>query len=71
MSGRNGHIDLSIEAEINTRNCGLEIEAQALELTREDGLRTRNLTLAVPGCDAIGDYLVLNNVFEDMKVAAR
>jgi len=71
MSGRNGQIDLSVEAEVTARNCGLEIEAQTLELDTDGRLRSQNLTLAVPGCDAIGDFLVLNNVLEDMKVAAR
>lgn len=71
MSGRNGQINLSVEAEVTARNCGLEIEAQTLELDTDGRLRTQNLTLAVPGCDAIGDFLVLNNVLEDMKVAAR
>lgn len=71
MSGRNGQIDLTVEAEVTARNCGLEIEAQTLERDAAGRLRTQNLTLAMPGCDAIGDYLVLNNVLEDMKVAAQ
>lgn len=71
MSGRNGQVDLSVEAEITAANCGLEIEAQTHEHVAGGPVRTRNLTLAVPGCDAIGDYLVLNNVLDDMKVAAR
>lgn len=71
MSGRNGQIDLSVEAEITAENCGLEIEAQTMERESTGRMRTRNLTLAVPGCDAAGDYLVLNNVLDDMKVAAR
>ncbi|MEP4196327.1 MAG: hypothetical protein ABJL99_11910 [Aliishimia sp.] len=71
ISGRNGHVDLSIEAEITASNCGLEIEAQTLEFDAVSGLHTQDLTLAMPSCDTIGDYLVLNNVLEDMKVAAR
>lgn len=71
MSGRNGHVDLSVEAEVTARNCGLEIEAQTIERDGTGRLRTQNLTLAMPGCDTIGDYLVLNNVLEDMKVAAQ
>jgi hypothetical protein len=71
MSGRNGQIDLSVEAEITPTNCGLEIEAQTLERDASGALRSKSLTLAVPGCDAVGDYLVLNNLFDDMKVAAR
>lgn len=71
MSGAGGRIDLSVEAEITAENCGLEIEAQIHAHGTAGSVRTRHVTLAVPGCDAIGDYLVLNNVFDDMKVAAR
>ena len=52
-------------------NCGLEIEAQALETKTEGGIKTKNLTLPVPDCDAVGSFLVLNNLLEDLKVAAK
>lgn len=71
LSGRNGEIDLSVEAEITSQNCGLEIEAQTLERDGSGTIRAQNLTLAVPGCEIIGDYLVLNTVLDDMKIAAR
>jgi len=68
---RDGQIDLSVEAEVTARNCGLDIEAQTIELEKDGRLRTQSLTLSMPSCDAIGDYLVLNNVLEDLKIAAR
>ena len=71
MSGRNGQIDLSVEAEITTANCGQEIEAKAMEREGDGTVLSKTLTLAVPGCEAVGDFLVLNNVLDDMKVAAR
>lgn len=66
-----GTVALSIETEVTTANCGREISAQSLE--RRDGapLRTRDLTLSIPGCDAAGDFLVLNNLVEDLKIAAK
>lgn len=70
MSARPGEIDMSVEAEVTAANCGLEIEAQSLEMTREGALKTRNLTLAVPDCDAVGSFLVLNNLVSDLKVAS-
>jgi hypothetical protein len=66
----NGSVALSVEAEVTTANCGQEIEAQTLELMPDDGIRTRDLTLAVPDCDAVGSFLVLNNLFEDLKLAS-
>lgn len=69
MSGLTGTVDLSVEAEVTAQNCGLEIEAQSLELS-EGVVKTQNLTLSVPDCDAKGSFLVLNNLVEDLTVAS-
>ncbi|MEX3316222.1 hypothetical protein [Sulfitobacter sp. PS-8MA] len=66
-----GAVALSVEAEVSEANCGLEIEAQALELRDQGAVTTRNLTLAVPDCDAVGNFLVLNNLLQDLKVAQK
>lgn len=68
--GRDGGIAISVEAEVNSGNCGQEIEAQSLELVSGNDIRTRDLTLSVPDCDAVGSFLVLNNLFTDLKVAS-
>ncbi len=68
---RAGEIALSVEAEVTAQNCGIEIEAQSLELTPSGEVKSRNLTLPVPDCAAEGSFLVLNNLLQDLKVAAR
>ncbi|MEQ5828259.1 hypothetical protein J3456_12905 [Sulfitobacter sp. NFXS29] len=68
-AAQEGDVALSVEAEVSEANCGLEIEAQALELRGDDPVKTQNLTLAVPECDAVGNFLVLNNLLQDLKVA--
>lgn len=65
-----GLIGLSVEAEVTEANCGKEIAAQTLQLKPGEKLRTRDVTLYMPACDADGDFLVLKNLFEDLKVAA-
>ncbi|MEO0400779.1 MAG: hypothetical protein AAF214_00230 [Pseudomonadota bacterium] len=65
-----GVIDMSVETEVTASNCGREIEAQSLEMTPDGTLKTRNLTLSVPDCDAVGSFLVLNNLVSDLKVAS-
>lgn len=65
-----GTVALSIEAEVSSNNCGREISAQTLELRGDQRLRTRDLVLSMPNCNAIGDFLVLNNLVEDLKIAA-
>ncbi|MEM5541388.1 hypothetical protein WNY61_01440 [Sulfitobacter sp. AS92] len=68
-AAQEGDVALSVEAEVSEANCGLEIEAQALELRGSDQVKTQNLTFAVPDCDAVGNFLVLNNLLQDLKVA--
>ena len=66
-----GDVALSVETEVSTINCGLEIEAKTLQTGSGNDITSRNLTLSVPDCDATGNFLVLNNLFEDLKVASR
>lgn len=70
-NGRAGNIALSVETEVTEANCGLEVEAQSLEVQPDGQIRTQNLTLAVPDCDAKGSFLVLNNLLQDLKVAGK
>jgi len=66
---QSGTVTLSIEAEVTEANCGSDVSAQTLELHAGDKLRTRDLVLSVPACSAIGDFLVLNNLVNDLKIA--
>ena len=68
-TSQSGNIALSVETEVNHLNCGQEIEAQSLEFGEDGRIKTQNLTLSVPECDAIGNFLVLNNLLGDLKVA--
>lgn len=69
-AGREGTIDLSIEAEVTSANCNQQVTAHSIEMRPAGGLKKRDLTLTVPDCDAIGSFLVLNNLVSDMKVAS-
>ncbi len=66
-----GTIALSIETEVTQDNCGRDISAQTLELREGQSLRTRDVKLSMPNCAAIGDFLVLNNLVDDLKIAAK
>jgi hypothetical protein len=70
-TARAGNIALSVETEVTDMNCGIEIEAQSLELQGDSTIKTSNLTLAVPDCDAKDSFLVLNNLLQDLKVAVK
>lgn len=70
-SERSGEVALTVETEVTDRNCGRDIAAQSIELRGGDRLRTRDMVLSVPDCSTIGDFLVLNNLIEDLKIVAR
>ncbi|WP_212522865.1 translocase [Actibacterium sp. MT2.3-13A] len=64
-----GAVRLSIEAEVTPESCGHEVEAETLRPGPEGGLRPAALTLYMPGCEAVGEFLVLKNLLPDMKLA--
>ncbi len=66
-----GNVALSVETEVSQQNCGRDVSAQALELRDGRPLRARDLTLAMPDCAAVGDFLVLNNLVQDLTIASR
>ena len=70
-SKKDGTIALTVEAEVTERNCGRDIAAQSIELRDADLPRTQDLVLSVPECSSVGDFLVLNNLIDDLKIAAR
>lgn len=62
-------IDLVLEAAVTESTCNREILGEAL-LARAGKVEIVDLTLAMPGCDAVGDILVLKNLLQDMTLAA-
>jgi hypothetical protein len=71
LSTAAGDIDLSVEIAVTDGNCGQEIEAETLQDKATGGVKTQALDLTMPDCDAVGDYLVLKNMLDDLKVAAK
>jgi len=65
-----GDVALNVEIEVTNANCGLEIEAQALQVNQGGQPKVQTLDLTMPDCDAVGDFLVLKNLVNDLKVAA-
>lgn len=65
----NAKATVVLEAPVTAQSCGREILADLI--TSIGGqVEMHDLSAAMPGCDAIGDYLVLNNLFQDMNIAA-
>lgn len=68
---RDGDVALTVETEVTDANCGRDVEAQAIQKEVGGALKSQDLVLSIPDCDAVGDILVLKNLLNDLKVAAR
>jgi len=66
-----GDIALVAEARITAENCNAELAAQSIQVRPDGTTEALDLSLRMPGCEAVGDYLYLQNMFEDLKLAAR
>jgi hypothetical protein len=64
-----GDVALTVETEVSGENCGRQMEGQALQITGGGALGVTELTVDMPGCEAIGDFLVLKNLLQDLKIA--
>ena len=64
-----GDVHVSVDVIVTVANCGLRIEAQTLEVSRAGKMKVQDLTLPILSCDAVGDFLVLQNLLQDLKVA--
>lgn len=58
-----------LEAAVTETTCNREILGETI-MAEGGKVEIADLTLAMPGCDAIGDILVLKNLMQDMKLAA-
>jgi len=62
---------LTVEVEVTQENCGREIAAQSIQLNAGLEPSAIDLTMTLPDCNAIGEFLVLKNMFEDLTLAAK
>lgn len=62
-------VPVLIEAAVTDATCGREMLGEVLTADRGT-VRLSDLSITMPGCDAIGDYLVLKNLVPDLKLAS-
>lgn len=61
--------DVSIEAQVAETTCGTQIEGAILRANPGRAPTLSDLSMMVPGCDAVGEYLVLKNLPQDLRIA--
>ncbi|SEN10031.1 hypothetical protein SAMN04488003_10947 [Loktanella fryxellensis] len=64
-------VRLNVEVEITQRNCGRAVSAQSIRIAPGGDPVAVDLTMTMPDCDAVGEFIVLNNMFTDLTLAAQ
>lgn len=67
---QSGEINLSVQAEITSENCGHDIAAQSIQFLGGEASSALDLTMSMPDCSAIGDYILLGDMFKRLIVAS-
>ncbi|PJE27612.1 hypothetical protein SAMN06297129_0440 [Pseudooceanicola antarcticus] len=65
-----GDIDLSVEVQVTEDNCGGDVTGQVIHVAEAQFGSFHDLNVTMPACDATGDYLLLKNLLDDLKIAA-
>lgn len=66
----NGVVRMSVEVAVTDRTCGAQASAEILQPGANGHLQASDIVLDLPGCDAVGEFLVLKNIVRDLKLAA-
>ncbi len=66
---QSGDIKMSIEAEVTQANCARPMEMFSAEVRAGKPMISHALTIEMPDCSAIGEFLVLKNLVEDLTIA--
>ena len=66
---RSGVVRLTVEAEVTSATCGHDMLGETLEAHAGAPVKIVDVMLAMPGCDGLGDYVILNNLLPDVKIA--
>lgn len=70
-AAESGDVQLTVEAEVNGANCGRAISASTLQVQPSQEPIKKTLNVEIPGCDATGDFLVLQNLLQNLTFAQK
>ncbi|MEL6957450.1 MAG: hypothetical protein AAGL89_00695 [Pseudomonadota bacterium] len=71
MAGPVGSVVIAAEAEVTDANCESAYQAQSIQVSPAGEPTALDLEFVMPDCDAVGDFVILQNMFEDLTLAAR
>lgn len=65
-----GVVRLTVAADVTAESCNRAILARAMQTSPLGGVTSRDVKVAMPDCESIGQTLRLKNLFQDMRLAA-
>jgi hypothetical protein len=68
--GTGDSVRFSVDAPITEGNCGQPVSASTFEIAPAGDIRVTPIRMTMPTCDTVGDYLVLQNILRDLRLAA-
>ncbi|OWU86030.1 hypothetical protein ATO6_03945 [Oceanicola sp. 22II-s10i] len=71
MAKTGGDIDLFVEVEVLDGTCGRDLTAQTVQVNGGVRRPVQDIQIAMPDCDAVGDYLVLKTPLDDLTIAMK
>lgn len=71
LAKSDGGVQLTVETEVTEQNCGTEMRARTFQYSAGKEVSSQYMSLAVPNCSAVGNFLVLNNLLQDLTVARK
>ena len=67
LSGKSQPIKLGVEVEITDENCGRTVAGELVYHSADTHSKGQQLTLYLPKCDAIGDFIVMNAILDNFQ----
>ncbi|MBO9399330.1 hypothetical protein [Shimia sp. R9_3] len=64
-----GEIQISIEAEVTAANCDQDMQLSSLALREGQVKDQHELQMQMPDCTAVGEFLVLKNLVQNLTIA--
>ncbi|MBO9476064.1 translocase [Shimia sp. R11_0] len=71
LANARGDIAISIETEVTQGNCGQDMALSSMTLHQGNLHAPRELRMQMPDCDAVGEFLLLKNLVEDLTIAQK
>lgn len=62
-------LSLVVEIPITEASCGQPVRAETLQMQSGGSVAVEPVTLTLPGCEAAGEFLLLQNLFGDLRLA--